>query len=266
MRILQGVTVPLILVLASCTAVPNLRQEDTLSIADVVENIACEFQEAGNKDQFLTEKYGWTIGAEIQMQVVNGMETVVDSSYAVPTSSIFLPGIGGSYSGKADATRAVGITLDYSKKDKVEATKRDCDMQARRSTGKRLQGSLGLAEWIATIQKTINATGVVPNKASFNLEFTLDRSAYATSGLGNITNAFHVWKITPKITSNDKHVHRLIVALTQNAPPEKPATITIVGADGKQKLIQTQRPSGVENLDRNQNYLQSITPRSDTSK
>ncbi|TCQ17470.1 hypothetical protein [Rhizobium sp. PP-CC-3G-465] len=254
MQKLRNVVIPVTLVLGGCTGVPNLPPQDTVSVSDIVENVICEFQAAGDAAPFLKAGYGWTAGAEIQMQVINGMETVLDSSYSLPVSSVFFPSLSSRLASSADATRSVGLSVNYADKDR-----RACDAPVSRKSKMRLQGELGLEQWANTMQASVTKTKIEPNKASFTVEFTLERSGSVTPAFGNLAQATHIWRISPKVALSGKNVHRLIVAFTKNAPPAKPLLVTTVDATGKKSTIQSTQPSENNEI-RNDNYLFSITP------
>jgi hypothetical protein len=207
--------------LASCSSVPALNEKDAVTITDIIVNVRCEFQAAATEAPFLTAGDGYTVGADIQLQVVNGYEYLLDSSYAVPLSSIFVPELGVRMAGSADATRSVGISLDYSKPDK-----RKCEPRSGSASRSKLLGNLGFAEWAKRLQETYKTERLVPNKAAFTLEFVLERSAGAKPALASKVLSEHVWRISPKISGSSKHVHRILIVLTKNDPPVKiPVTL-----------------------------------------
>ena len=84
-----------------------------------------------------------------------------------------------------------------------------------------------------------------------------------TPGLENLDGADSSWAITPALGATNKHVHRLIVALTKNPPEPKPTEVRIIGQGKKTIILPSVAPSGSDDLRNNDNYLQSITPQND---
>jgi hypothetical protein len=206
--------------ISSCSTLPEDTESNGVSVSDVVLNVRCELREAVKAAPFLTnDTYGWTAGADLSLQVVGNADGSVDAATSTPLKpGTFVPLVGFKHSGKADRTVSVGF------KENLKTLKPVTCVQGVRALKTRLQGELGIRQWVASLQATTDATSMAPEKAGYILEFTVETS-------GNFGPSFKVMPlgtssldIGAKLTGSRKNVNRLVIAFTKNPAPTKSAS------------------------------------------
>lgn len=205
--------------LSSCSTLPKHSDSDAVSVEDIVYNVRCELRDAVKAAPFLTsDTYGWTAGADLSLQVVASADGSVNAETSTPLKpGSFVPSLGFKHAGTADRTVSVGF------KENLKALKPIVCTQGNRGTKTRLQGELGIRQWVASLQAATDATQITPEKAGYILEFTIETS-------GNLGPSFKVLPlgtssldIGATLTGSRKNVNRLVIAFTKNPAPEKPA-------------------------------------------
>ncbi|MGV1905055.1 hypothetical protein [Agrobacterium cavarae] len=226
--------------LTSCSTLPKQPDSESVSVVDVIFNIRCELRDAVKAAPFLTkDTYGWTAGADLSLQIVASADGSIDAATSTPLKpGTLVPSVGFKHSGKADSTLSFGF------KEDLKALKPVPCAQGARVSKTRLQGQLGIRQWVASLQAAANATGITPEKAGYILEFTVETSGSLGPSFKVLPLGTSSLDIGAKLGGSRTNVNRLVIAFTKNPAPAKSGSGTA--------------PLSPENIQRNDLQLNNL--------
>lgn len=229
--------VPVFLALNGCTSVPDLPEQYSVSVSDVVDNIRCELRDASHNHTMMTTGKGWTAAVDLELYVTANAGFDASASLTNPVRSTgvenqVVVSIGGGHSAKAERTANFSFAVNM-----LDPSKIHCDASVPADAHHLLRGNLGIDNWIGVLAMTFaqskagkekRETALTPIKSGYTVEFTI-----TTKGsLGPSIEAIGIGASQARaglILSGDRgERHKMTIAFTPNAD-EDPQEVIIVG-------------------------------------
>ncbi len=245
------------LVLTGCANTPKLPSNMHVEVADVVDNIRCELSTATTDAKFLTADEGWTAGVDLQIGIIKTVGLAVNADLSIPLNSptTLSPGFVATEEGSADRTVAFGFQKNL-KTDKYE-----CDAR-NHEDGLRLNGSLGVFEWLELVQRVIEDQRTRdPQFSPGSVSTTIKFSVTTSGGLGAAFSLIPISNSSlgagAKLGGSKLQTHTLTVTLTKNPPPSGPQEVVIVSDNRGTKNVRKRKFVPTQNNNQT-NYNQQL--------
>ncbi len=164
--------VAVVFVLSACASVPNLPQQRSITVSDVVDRVNCELKEGAFTARFLMlDGKGWTAGTILKLKIVSQQNVGLDLNLASPLNpGAVTVSLGGSQSGIADRTASVTFVNNLAEAEKI--TCKDGPDQ----DGVLLTGNLGIYDWLQALKETKQYSNFNMKEFTYELEFTIERT------------------------------------------------------------------------------------------
>ncbi|MDP1702449.1 MAG: hypothetical protein Q8L53_16015 [Aestuariivirga sp.] len=199
----------------------------------VVQNVRCELLSATKQAWFIKEDPGWTVGLDLNVQVVNSAKGSANANLGIPLlPGTATPSIVAVHSGIADRSVTLGLKQDLSKPVPINCAS---DSSQQRLM---LSSKLGIKEWLLEVQDLLVEQRQVDKKFSprtvgTTIKFTVSSNGSAGSSFSLIPIGRSNLGGGVTLEASRMAVHTLIVALTKNQPPSEQRVIIVGDERGK---------------------------------
>jgi hypothetical protein len=204
--------------LASCGTVAPLPREYRVTVADIVNNVRCEFKRASRDLKYLREGPGWGSATSLSLQVVTSADIGFDPKLDAPLSpGLLVVTANAKYLGKADSTASFKFTQDLDNWEKIPCPNETFDRDGMRQ----LHGNLRIFEWLENVGQTMSATGSEIPEAGYTVEFTIEKGGGGGPTFSLVPAGNNLFGAALKAGVSRKDVHKIIIAFSRNPPPKK---------------------------------------------
>ncbi|MBJ6124082.1 hypothetical protein [Microvirga splendida] len=251
MQPLKIVPVPVIsILLTGCATLPRLPSEEQLSIHKIVDHVQCELALAWAALPPKSPIRNWDAGFTLDLKVRTDSGIALGADRAIELGAGLLPSVSLKAGGNATRSSTTNFNLPMGAitDDLVEACR--TEPTPTETTSWRLQGSLGVGEWVARMAKIIDEQDDISalKGFSYGVEFVLKMEAGGNLAFSYVTSNASVG---PSISNEETH---RIVAAFAPVPPPKTTVVQVKTIRGRpvrvRRLVpQTGAPaSNVDNL------------------
>jgi hypothetical protein len=247
-RVVPASIIPVLL--TGCATLPQLPSEEQLSTQKIVDHVQCELALTWAGLPANSPIRNWDAGFTLDLKVRTDSGIALGADKAIAFGAGLLPSVAIIASGNAtrSSTMKFDSPMSSINSDLVEACR--AEPMPTETTSWRLQGSLGVGEWVDRMARVVDAQDDISvlKGFSYGVEFVLKMEAGGNLAFRYVTSNASVG---PNISNEE--THRIVAAFAPATPPK--ATVvqvkTIRGRPVRMRRPVRQPgapPSNVDNL------------------
>ncbi|MEZ5924976.1 MAG: hypothetical protein R3D57_11405 [Hyphomicrobiaceae bacterium] len=198
-------------VLGGCASVPPIDEQDYIRVSNILYSTECELKEAidGLKETYTLNR---------QLIDVTYSLNVLESGTGDGTGNLVVPIANGTFSIGLTASVKQTNTRNTEFKIRYSSDKLSCPESTDPSAPQRIDGSLGLAEWLGNAALALEKVRRWPLNMTYNMDFTIERNGSMKPAFGLKFPSGHEYGGSLSLAGSRKVAHGIEVIATDIKP------------------------------------------------